>query len=168
MYVWSERDKVVNVLTFAEQTDAAHTTDIVDMAKYKKCTFLIVTGAAALNIPLVTVNAGVDNTVCATQIIFKYRTQAAVAPQAVGSDLQSALTAVTVAATGFNLITNIAGSLYIVEVDAAVVAAGLANADHVSLTLTPDGATHAVHNYCVLAILSEPRYPQDVLETAIG
>ncbi|MBA7541324.1 hypothetical protein ES705_33635 [subsurface metagenome] len=168
MFVWSERNKVINVLTYAEQIDAAHTTDIVDMAKYKKCTFLIITGAAALNIPLVTVNAGIDNETCATKIIFNYRTQADVAPQAVGSDVQSALTKVTVAATGFNLLTNIAGSLYIVEVDAQVVAAGLANADHVSLTLTPDGTTHAVHDYSVVAILSEPRYPEDVLETAIG
>ena len=165
MNVPSEKLKFVNGLIPAEQTDAGHETDIVNMENYKKCTFVIITGVAAANAPVVTVNAGVDNVTCATPIVFKYRTQIAAVPPAAGSDVAITLTDALVA--GFAITTALAGGIYIVEVDAAVVAAGIANGDHCSLEITQDGATHAVHNYCILAILSEPRYPQDILATAI-
>ena len=165
MFVFSERHKVVNALVPAEQTDAAHTTDIVHMENYKKCTFLVITGAAALNIPTITVLAGVDNVTCATPIVFKYRTQIAAVPPAQGSDVSTTLTDATIA--GFPITTNLAGGVYIIEVDAAVVAAAGANFDHCALLMTQSGVTHAVHNYCIVAILSEPRYPQGILVTAI-
>ena len=166
---WSEEDKVVNVLDCAEQIDAAHTTDVVDMADYKRCTFIIHTGAAALNIPKVTILAGISNSSCATAIIFKYRTQVAAATPDAGSDVPSELTDATVA--GFNLTTNVKGGVYIIEVDVREVQEAGAmtyDFDHVCLKLTADGATHAVHNYGVIAVLSQPRYPQGVLKTAIG
>ena len=164
--LWSEENKVVHVLTLAEQTDGDHTTDIVDMADYKRLTFLIVTGATAANIPQVTVLAGISNASAATAIIFKYRTQIGAVPDAANSDVPSALVAAET--TGFAVTTGKAGGLYIVEVDVREVAEGGSQYDHVCLKLTQDGSTHAVHNYCVIAILSEPRYPQEVLKTAIG
>jgi len=163
--LWSEENKVVQVLTLAEQTDADHTTDIVNVADYKRLTFLIVTGASAANIPQVTVLAGISNASAATAIIFKYRTQIGAVPPAANSDVPSELTAAET--TGFAVTTAKEGGVYIIEVDIREVAEGGVQYDHVCLKLTQDGSTHAVHNYTVLAILSQPRYPQGILQTAI-
>ena len=166
--LWSEEDKVVNVLDCAEQTNATQTTDVVDMADYKRCTFIIHTGAAALNIPKVTIQAGISEGSCTTAIIFKYRTQVAAATPDSGSDVPSALTDATIA--GFDLTTNVKGGVYIIEVDVREIQEAGAmtyDFDHVKMVITK-GGTNAVHNYGVLAILSQPRYPQGVLKTAIG
>ena len=167
MYVFSERHKVVNVLepvadTFA--TGVGVVTDIVHMENYKKCTFIIITGASVAVIQTVRVFAGVSNAVCATPITFKYRTQAAVAVPGVGSDVPLTLTNALVA--GFPTIASIAGGMAIIEVDAAVVAAGIAGGDHCALDIV-DTTGAGAQVGCVIAILSEPRYPQDILATAI-
>lgn len=165
MYVFSERHKIVNVII--PVADAWGTnpvvSDIVHLENYRKCTFLIVTGATAAVAPVVTVFAGVSNAVCATPIVFKYRTQAAVVVPNAGSDVPSVLTDAAVG--GFSMIASIVGSLYIVEVDAAVVAAAGANFDHCALNI--DENVDVPQTGCVVAILSEPRYPQDILVTAI-
>lgn len=165
MYIFSERHKIVNVIIPVADAWNANpvVSDIVHLENYRKCTFLIVTGATSAVTPQVTVFAGVSNAVCATPIVFKYRTQAAVAVPGVGSDVPSVLTDAAVA--GFAMIASIVGSLYIVEVDAAVVAAAGANFDHCALNIDENADT--AQTGCVIAILSEPRYPQDVLVTAI-
>jgi hypothetical protein len=167
MYVFSERHKIVNVLSpvaDAFVTGVGVTTDIVHLENYKKCTFIVVTGADVASVQTIRVFAGVSNISCATPIVFKYRTQAAVAVPGVGSDVPLTLTDATVA--GFPMIAHIAGQVAIIEVDAAVVAAAGANFDHCALHLK-DTIAAAAQVGCVIAILSEPRYPQDVLETAI-
>ncbi len=159
--VWSEINKVVNVkVPFAHVATTSYTTDIVNMENYKKCTFIIQGGAGVANTPKVYVYAGVDNVTCATAIPFKYRTQVAAA----FSDVQSALTDAT--STGFLFTTATSGGRYIVEVDAADVAAGIAGGDHCALAIST-GALGATHTYGILAVLSEPRYPQGILVTAI-
>ena len=164
MYVFSERHKVVNaIIPVADAFSANVTSDIVHLENYKKCTFLIVTGATSTDAGLVTVGAGATSTGAATAIPFKYRTQIAAAPPNAGSDVSSTLIDAT--STGFAMTASKAGGLYIVEVDAAVVAAATAGYDHVALTVTEVGSTGVTA--CVLAILSEPRYPQDILVTAI-
>jgi len=167
MYIFSERHKVVNVLipvADAFVTGVGVVTDIVHMENYKKCTFIIITGASVAVIQTVRVFAGIDNVTCATPIVFKYRTQAAVAVPNVGSDVPLTLTDATVA--GFPTIASIAGGMAIVEVDAAVVAAAGANFDHCALDIV-DTTGAGAQVGCVIAILSEPRYPQDILATAI-
>jgi len=167
MYTWSERNKVVNVLipvADAFATGAGVVTDIVHMENYKKCTFIIITGATSIAVQTVRVFAGVSNLVCATPITFKYRTQAAAAVPGVGSDVPTTLTNATVA--GFPTIASVVGGMAIIEVDAAVVAAAGANFDHCALDIV-DTTAAAAQIGCVIAILSEPRYPQDILQTAI-
>ena len=168
MNVWSEKNKVVHVLTPVADpfvTGTGVSTDIVNMENYNKCTFIIITSTTAANNGLITVDAGVDNVTCATAITFKYRTQIAAVPDAVGSDVQSALT--DGAAAGFNMTVSLVGGIYIIEVDASVVAAAGTDFDHVCLRID-DGGTNAAQPYAgVIAILSEPRYPQDILATAI-
>jgi len=165
MYVFSERHKIVNaIIPVADAWDASPAvSDIVHLENYKKCTFLIVTGATSAVVPVVTVLAGVSNAVCATPIVFKYRTQAAAAVPGVGSDVPTALTDAAVG--GFSMLGNITGGISIVEVDAAVVAAAGANFDHCALNIAENADT--AQTGCVIAILSEPRYPQNILATAI-
>lgn len=167
--LWSEENKVVNVLNPAEQTDGDHTTDVVDMADYKRLTFIVHTGASAANIPTITILAGISNSSAAVAIIYKYRTQIGAVPGDANSDVPGSLTDATTA--GFAITTSKEGGVYIIEVDVREVQEAGAmtyDYDHVCLKFTQSGSTHAVHNYAVLAILSQPRYPQAVLKTAIG
>jgi hypothetical protein len=124
--LWSEENKVVNVLDPAEVGDESdQTTDKVDI------------GAAALNIPTITVLAGISKDSASTAIIYSYRTQKAAATQEVGSDVPSALT--KVASAGFAISTNVKGGVYIIEVDVREVQAAGAmtyDFDHVCLKLT--------------------------------
>jgi len=163
--LWSEGNKVVNaVIPVADAFATAVSTDVVDMADYKRCTFIVATGATSTANGIITVLAGVSNASCTTAIIFKYRTQIAAVPPAAGSDVPSALTAAAV--TGFSMTASKAGGLYIIEVDVREVAAAGTNFDHVKLTVTE--VTDAPQTACIIAILSQPRYPQGVLKTAIG
>jgi len=169
MNVWSEKNHVVNCIIPVTDAFAANkTTDVINMENYNKCTFLIITGATSADLGKVTINAGDANDSCATAITFKYRRQIAGTAGIAGvqgSDVPGALTPVTVAATGFAMEAAKIGGIYIVEVDAAVVAAAGTNFDHVSLTVTENGSAGV--DACVIAILSEPRYPQAILATAI-
>ena len=165
MYIFSERHKVVNVLDPVATAVATGVTDIVNMENYKKCTFIVVTGASSANSDsTITILTGISNTSCATAIAYKYRTQIAAVTPAAGSDVSSALT--TVANTGFAMTASKKGGVYIIEVDAADVAAAGTNFDHVALKFTESTGSGAILG-CVLAILSEPRYPQAILATAI-
>lgn len=169
--VFSEISKVVNVSGPANHASATgFTTDIVNMENYKKCTFILASGASATNTPKITVYSGVSDSSSTTAIPFKYRTQvkASDAVNASG-DVPSALTDATT--TGFEITTQKTGGVYIIEVDAAGVAAGTTagaatNYDHVALTIT-DGSASATQYYGIIAVLSEPRYPQAILQTAI-
>lgn len=177
--VWSEINKVVNVLDpassgtgHASTASGVTTSDIVNLKNYKKCTFVIHTGASAANTPVVTILAGENNTTSDTAIAYKYRTQIVGKGGylgATGSDVPSALEDAT--ATGFAMTTETSGGVYIIEVDAPTVCAGTTagaatDYDHVKMVLT-NGSTAAAQFYGVIAILSEPRYPQAILQTAI-
>ena len=174
--VWSEINKVVNVLDPASQagtTGLAIETDIVNLKNYKNCTFIVHTGASAANTPTITVYGGETSTGATTAIAFNYRTQIAStgAASLAGGDVPSDLVT-TGTSAGFAITTAKAGGVYIIEVDPSIVCAADSTDqtyDHVKLVLTNTGstATAAAQIYGVLAILSEPRYPQDILVTAI-
>jgi len=165
MNVWSEKNHVANVVIPVADAWAGDTkSHVVNMKNYKKCTFIIATGASvAATDGVITVQAGVSHASCATDIVFKYRTQIATVPDAAGSDVPTTLT--TAAVTGFPMTASKAGGIYIIEVDAAVVAAGIAGGDHCSVTVTENSA--GVQTGGIIAILSEPRYPQDILATVM-
>lgn len=165
MNVWSEKNKVVNVVDPVDTLGATKTSDIVNLENYNKCTFLVITGASSANSDdTLTVLAGESNSSCTTAIAFKYRTQIAAATPNTGSDVPSALTDATT--SGFAMTASKKGGVYIIEVDAAVVAAAGTNFDHCALKLTESTGNGAFLG-TVVAILSEPRYPQAILATAI-
>jgi len=169
--VWSEINKVVNVHSPASHVaSTSFLTDVVNMENYKKCTFLLMTGASAANTPAVKIYADDSSTGTTstgmTAIAFKYRTQIAStgAETLAGGDVPSALIDAT--STGFVLTTAKAGGVYIIDVDASTVAAAGTDYDHVALAVTT-GAAGATALYGITAVLSEPRYPQAILQTAI-
>ena len=180
--VWSEINKVVNVLDIAAaghstSSGATIDTDIVHLENYKKLTYLITLGStAAANIPTVNVFAGETASTATTAIAFKYRTQITEIGGTTGtsgSDVSSTMNDST--GDGFQFTTGstggVNGGMYIVEVDPSVVAACTSTGDsfdHVKLRFTNSSAgAAAAQHYSCLAVLSEPRYPQAILQTAI-
>lgn len=165
MNVFSESHKIVNVLDPVATAFATGVTDIVNLENYRKCTFIVATGASSANTDsTLTVLAGISNASCATAITFKYRTQIAAATPTAGSDVPGALT--SAATTGFAMTASKKGGVYIIEVDAAVVAAAGTNYDHVAVNIVESTGSGAALG-TIIAILSEPRYPQAILATAI-
>ena len=157
--LWSEYNKVVNVISPAALTSGASTvqnTDVVNLENYKKCTFLLTFGAAADHVAAVTVNAFSANTTGGTAIAYTYRTQ-------LTTDTQSAATS----GTTFNTTTGSAGATYIVEVDASTVAAAADGYDHAYMIITNSTGNITARYASCVAVLSEPRYPQAILQTAI-
>ena len=162
--LWSEENHVVNaIIPVADAWDSNPVvSDVINVADYKRVTFLIVTGATSAVLPQVTVLAGLSKDSCTTAIIFKYRTQIGAVPPAALSDVASALIAAGV--DGFAMTASKAGGLYIIEVDVREVAEAGAQFDHVALNIDENADT--AQTGCVLAILSQPRY--GTLKTAIG
>jgi len=174
--VWSEINKVVNVLDLTAQAATASTyfaTDIVNMANYKKLTYLITLGSTATptNTPTVTVLAGETNTGATAAIAFRYRSQIDGTGGSAGdalSDVPGTLT-LTTGTAGFAMSSADAGGMYIIEVDPPTVATADTKDqtyDHVKLLFT-NASTAAAQIYSCVAVLSEPRYPQAILQTAI-
>lgn len=156
--IFSQYHKVVNV--FEPKTDRWNTdaqSDIVSLKNYKHVTFLIMTGASADNTNAVTVQAGISISSCATDIVFKYR-------KIITGDTYGSLTQAST--SGFNFTASTANQYSIVEVDAADVAAAGTNYDCVAVTVT-EGGTATAQDGAIVAILSEARYPQEGLVTAI-
>ena len=138
------------------------------MENYKALTFLIHTGASVNNLPTITVYGGETSTGATTAVAYKYRKMITAVPPAATSDVYSDLTTATSA--GFAISASKAGAMYVIEVDPSTVAAGDSTDQtyhHVKLVMTNDGSQAAAQIYGILAILSEPRYPQAVLQTAI-
>lgn len=176
--LWSEINKVVNVLDLKSQsatTGLAIPCDVVNLENYKKLTYLITLGSvAAANKPTVTVLTGetAAATGVTTAIAFKYRTQVAGtggSAGGAGSDAPSILYDST--GDGFAFTTGANGGVYIIEVDPSTVAAADTTDqtyDHVKLVFTNSTAgAAAAQVYGTTAVLSEPRYPQAILQTAI-
>lgn len=158
----SDHHIVSGLYPVADAFATSATTDYVSLENYRKVTFVIHTGDATAGTAngTVTVQAATasDGT-GATAIPFRYRAQAS----STTVDTWGALT--SVAATGFSM-TAADNYLYIVEVDAADVASGLAGGDFVALKVTEVTNDPIVAG--ILIILSHPRYPQAVPVTAIS
>ena len=159
MELFSDKCKVINYYPpVADAWNGNPQADIVHLENYKKCTFIVLTGAAADNINAITAQAGVSVSSCATEIAFKYR-------KVVSGDTYGTLTD-AVAGTGVSFTASTANQYVIVEIDAQVVAAAGTGFDCCAVTVTEAGTATAQLG-CIVCILSEPRYPQDGLVTGI-
>lgn len=140
-------------------------TEVVCLRDYRRATLVVMTGAiedAGIS-NLVTLNACTDAAKTgATAMAFRYRTQ----PYSTTVDTWTALA--LAAATGYNAAAAFpaANVVWFFEVAAEDVQAALAGADFVYATIA-ETANKTV-TAAAFWILSEPRYPQDVPQTAIA
>ena len=158
--IWSEQNKVHLVVPPAYDTWAtAATGTAVHMENYKRCTFLIPTGSTTSNCTCgsatITVLAGTCSTGAETEIDFKYRTCSS-------GNVYGALTD----STGFTTTNALEGAnwTYVIEVDASTVADAGTDFDVVKLSLTEVEDKPVLS--CAIAVLSEPRYPQAILQSS--
>jgi len=129
-------------------------TDVFNLAKYRKVLFIIQLGAGATGTGVVTVES-CDNVTpdTPTAIAFNYKAMTT-------SDTWGTTT--SQASTGFTTATG-ADKCYMVEVDASE----LSGTNHyVRLKITE--GTDSPCDGCVLTILGDPRYQDDVPVTAIA
>ena len=182
MSLFSEQNKIVNVIMPGMQSSgqaaafgtASTESDIVNMENYKYCTFIFSIGATTGDLHWNLVPMAVPTSTgigVATRIPFYYRSQGTteLTQWVAGSDVPSALALGTTDGIDTAVAMGV-GSVYIIEVDAPTVcAAGTSGADfdHVKLYLTGTTAADAQRAASCIAILSEPRYVQDILVTAI-
>lgn len=158
----SDHHVVIGFYPVADAFATSRTTDYVSLENYRKATFIINTGDATAGTAdgVVTVLAATasDGT-GATAIAFRYR----VCLSSTTVDTWGSLTAAT--SSGFSMTAgdNVA---YMIEIDAADVAAGLASADFVACKVT-EATNDPILASCEI-ILSHPRYPQAVPITAIA
>ena len=174
--VFSEINKINNAYTpgvsssgvAAAPGNAAYETDTLHLENYKNATFIVTMGTAVAathwNFKVMAGSANTTGTGAATPINFYYRAQGTT-DTAYVDDIPGALTAGT--SDGIDTTTGYVGGVVIIEVDAPTVAAAGTNYDHVKLHITGTTAADAPRAISIVAILSEPRYPQAVLATAI-
>lgn len=148
----------------ADAFDTATSTDYVSLDNYGRATFVIHTGNATGNTAngVVTVYAATAAQAAAntggTAMAFKYR----VCASSTTVDTWGALTDAT--SSGFTMTTG-DNYVYAVEVNAEDVAAALADATYVKLTVT-EGTNDPI-DAGVLVILSDARYPGAVPVSAL-
>lgn len=158
----SDHHVISGVYPVADFAATSVTTDYVSLENYRKVTWFIHTADATagtadgtITVLAATAAAGTG----ATAIAFRSRT----CLSSTTVDTWGALTAR--ASTGFSMTAG-DNVLYAVEVDAADVAAGLADADFVALKILEVTNDPIVGG--ILIILSHPRYPQAVPVQAIA
>lgn len=154
-----ENNKIINALPPVSHASGFNgSSDIISMKNYQHATIIITTGASSTSDSVLTVNAATDvagGTNAA--IAFQYRKNILTA------DAFSALANATV--SGVAMTASKANSVYVIELDAAeLLAAGQAY-DCFYLTATAD--TSNAQLVAVTVILSQPKYPQENLPSAI-
>jgi hypothetical protein len=137
----------------------ANITDVVSLKNYRHATFVILTGASADNVSTFAVVAGttVGGAVNKT-VPFKYS-------KCVTGDTFGALTDVA-AGSSVALTASTADQMIVIEVDAQEVETAHPGYDCIALKYT-QGNTHASINLAIAVIMSEPRYANDAMPSAI-
>lgn len=154
---------IVNGLVpLADRFATSATTDYIGLRDYARCTFVIHTGNATAGTAngTVTVLAATDNAASgATAMAFRYR----VCASSTTVDTWGAWTAAT--SSGFSMT---AGDNYIYEVEVTgdQVASALSGGAFVALKVTE--VTNDPIDAGVIVVLSDPRFPQNVPQTAIA
>jgi len=178
MSIFSEQNKVVNVLPAVDGNNTAITTDIVSLKLYNHCCFILTFGAVNASASAVTGTGsesnliaykGEDVTTCATAFIAKYRA-CTTASASTGGDTLGAITTLPVLGvsmgTGNTLdFADQTGAIIVVEIDAADLAPTLAN-PYDTVKLGFRFSAHSVLVSCV-AVLSQPRYASEAGPSAI-
>ena len=150
--------------------NAVYETDTVNMEGYRKCTFIYAIGTAVATtvwdiVPMCG-DLATTGTGSVTPITgYHYRTQGTT-DTAYVDDIPGALTAGTSA--GVTTTTGYVGGLVIFEIESPQVHDTASTAKYVKLYITSTTAADAPRGSCCIAILSEPRFQQAILDTVIS
>lgn len=158
--------------TGAGPTSGEHDSDVLNLKNYKRIAFILSYGTCIASFDgKIRLFAGgtTDASNVATPIPFYYRSETVSGGTAATTDEHSAVTAATTA--GFSITTGVDGMSYICETDAATVAAagstGGVPFHRVKLQFKHTTSASGPREWGCIAILSEPRYPQEILVSAI-
>lgn len=162
----SNHHVVAGIYPVADAFDSGVQTDVVSLKDYRRATWFIITGAVedATISNIVTVQACSTAAAAATsKMTFVHRT----CLSSTTVDTWGALTAAAV--TGYNFTDNatVANAIYMVEVTADEVAADGGNGYQFARLAIAETANKTI-TAGVICILSDPRYPGDVPQTAIA
>lgn len=153
---------VAGVVPAADAFATAATTDFVNLKNYGRVTFVIVTGNATGGTANGTVTVQASAVAAGsslTAVPFKYRSCAS----STSVDTWGALTAAT--ASGFSMTAG-DNYLYIVEVSGEDLVAAIDGKPFVACRVTE--SSNDPIDATIIAILSDPRYPQAIPVTAIA
>jgi len=157
----SQVTKIVGCYAPKDINGGAINSDIVGLKEYNHVTFLVYLGNLAGNTTLTVEKCDTIVPGTATAITFNYRIASAGA--VASSELDGALTAVTVAATGIPLLAaSDDNKILAIELDADEIAAP--TTPYVRVAMSDPAAAGLVS---IVAILSEARYLKDVPPSAI-
>jgi hypothetical protein len=163
----SDHHIVAGIYPVADAFAGGASTDIINMENYRRCTFLVITGAvedAAVS-NLVTVDA-CDNVTPSNTAACAFKHRQCVSSATV--DTWSALT--TAASTGYNFSNHadmgVNNTMWLVEVTGADLEDAAAGYEFVRLTIAETVNKTILAG--VIAILSDPRYPQAIPVSAIA
>ena len=177
--LFSERVHVVNAIPAVDGSDTAITSDIISLKNYNHCAFTLTFGVVNASASAVTATGSESNliaykgenvTTCATAFACSYR-YCGTASAATNGDILGALT--DLATTGVSMgdgntldFSGQTGAIIVVEIDATDLAPTVAN-PYNTVKIGFRFSAHSVLLSCV-AVLSELRYAQAVLPTAIA
>lgn len=179
MQKFSEINKINVVLAPNTQSSGAaaapgsavYETDTVNMENYRQCTFIFsagttVAGSSWTIVPMCG-DLATTGTGAVTPITSYYYRRQSTGVTAYTTDTPGALTAGTSAGIAVAGGTYVGGCV-IFEIDGPEVHDTASTAKFVKLYITASTAADAPRGSACIAILSEPRYPQAVLDTIIS
>ena len=157
----AEQTKIVPLIAPADYNASGKDSDSFSMENYGHATILLIFGTLVANSDLV-VYEGAAVGEKTTEINFSYRWTSAVIEAAADADKLVAEVKTTVAATGLELTgASYANFMLVIEIDDSELTDG-----YPWITLAIDGDATTLFMSAV-AILSQPRYAQNVPPTAI-
>lgn len=157
----AEQTKIVPLIAPADENAAGKDSDSFSMENYGHATILIIFGELVLNSDLV-VYEGAAVGEKTTAKIFNYRLTSAVIAAAADADKLAAEAAIAVAATGLELTAaDYKNKMLVIEIDDSELTDGY---PWITVAIDADATTLFLS---AVAILSQPRYAQNVPPTAI-
>ena len=136
------------------------TGDSINMALYNHLTLIMIGNADCAGTPVLTISAGTGDAVISAAITFSYRYSTDEAKTAGGDVLDTWATSAALTLTE----ASIQDGMLIVEISASDLL--IAGVQYQWVTPVLD-ATGTDGEYAIIGILSEPRYAQSVMPTAI-
>jgi len=136
------------------------TLDSINMAKYNHCTIIFIGGADIATDAVLTISGGATDGVSTAAITFSYRYSAGIIGAASSDVLGAVATSAALTVTAASLVN----AMLVVEIDAEDLHIANVQYQYITAVLSAAGTDG---EYSAVAILSEPRYAEAVMPTAV-